>query len=230
MDYYLDSLRAALRLLWNLDPEVMHVALNSLGISCVAVLLASLVGVPLGVLTALSRFPGKSLLRGALNVAAALPTVVVGLLLYGLLGRAGFFGEWGLLFTRSAIVLGQFVLITPLIWNLSIAAVSSADARIVYTCRLFGASPLQYGFMVLREVRFAVLAALIAGFGRAISEVGISILVGGNIKGVTRTLTSAIVVETSRGEFELALALGLFLLGVAMLVIGLLHWFQGRGH
>jgi len=218
VSFLLESLREAALLLISLDADVCRVAATSLVISLAAVLMASLVGIPLGILVAVARFPGRSLLLGLLNALMAMPTVVVGMLLYGMLSHRGPLGEWHLLYTRGAIAIGQFLLIFPLIWNLSIAAVRNADWRIDYTSRILGASPLQRGLVLMDEMRYALLAAAIVGFGRAISEVGIAMIVGGNIHGFTRTMTTAIALETARGDFEFALALGILLLLIAFVV------------
>lgn len=226
--HLLESLETAFALIFSFDAAIYEVLLRSLGISVGALCLAGVCSVPLGLWVALGRFPGRGLLRGALNLLMALPTVVVGLLLYGILARAGPLGELGLLYTPWAILIGQFVLVLPLCWNLCIAALSGADPRVLQTCRTLGASRLQSWGVLVTEVRFGVLAALIAAFGRAISEVGISMILGGNIEGYTRTMTSAIALQTNRGEFEFALALGILLLAVAMIVLGMLHYMQGR--
>ena len=227
MAYLLESLRAAGVLIFSLDAATYEVVLRSLGISLGALCLAGACSIPLGLWVALGRFPGRGLLRVMLNLLMGLPTVVVGLLLYGMLARAGPLGELGLLYTPWAILIGQFVLILPLCWNLCISAVNSADPRVLQTCRTLGASRLQSWGVLVAEVRFALLAALITSFGRAVSEVGISMILGGNIEGYTRTMTSAIALQTNRGEFEFALALGILLLVAAMTVLGLLHYLQG---
>jgi len=198
----------------------------SIRISLLAVVLSSLISIPLGFLVALNRFTGKRLLLQALNSLVALKTVVIGLVLYGMLSRQGPLGGFGLLFTPAAMVLGQCVLITPIIWSLTIAAAAGADPRLAVTCKALGANPFQQGLLFFNEVRFAVMAAVIMGFGRAIGEVGIAMMLGGNIAGFTRTMTTAIALETSKGEFEFALALGLVLLAVAFLANGLLQRFQ----
>jgi tungstate transport system permease protein len=226
MGYFIQSLGSALELVLGFDAEVYAIVWTSLYISLASVILAALVSVPLGIWVALHRFPGRPLLLQTLNTLMALPTVVVGLLLYGLLTRQGPLGGWGLLYTPAAIIIGQCILIIPLIWNLSISAVSGADPRLQATCRALGANTLQSGLMFLGEVRFALTAAVIAGFGRAIGEVGVAMMLGGNIAGYTRTMTTAIAMETGKGEFELALALGLILLLVAFAVNGLLQRFQ----
>ena len=226
MDYFAAAFGAALSLIFSFDGEVYTVVWTSLHISIVAVTLAALFGIPLGILVVLREFPGKRLLQQVLNTLMALPTVVVGLLLYGLLTRQGALGEMGLLYTINAIIIGQTLLILPIIWNLSIAAASGADPRLLPTSKALGASVLQQGFMYVNEVKFALVAAMVAGFGRAIGEVGIAMMLGGNIEGFTRTMTTAIALETSKGEFEFALALGVLLLATAFLVNFIVQYFQ----
>ena len=226
MDYFSEATGAALALIFGFDREVYVVVWTSLHISFVAVALAALLGVPLGILVVLRDFPGKRLLQQVLNTLMALPTVVVGLLLYGLLTRQGPLGDLGLLYTTTAIIIGEMVLILPIIWNLSIAAATGADPRLLPTSQALGASTLQQGVIYVNEVKFALAAALVAGFGRAIGEVGIAMMLGGNIEGFTRTMTTAIALETSKGEFEFALALGILLLVAAFLVNFIVQWFQ----
>ncbi len=228
MEYFAQAFAGAMALVFSFDPEIYFVAWTSVYISLSATFLASLFGVPLGLLVAFRRFPGRRLLLQVLNTLMAMPTVVIGLLLYGLLTRQGPLGEWGLLYTPSAIIIGQFILILPFIWNLSIAAAGNADPRLLATCRSLGASGFQQGLIFLSELRFALMAAVVAGFGRAIGEVGVAMMLGGNIEGFTRTMTTAIALETSKGEFEFALALGVLLLTVAFAVNAFLHYFQER--
>jgi len=213
---------------FSLDPEVYFVAWTSVYISFSATLIASCLGVPLGLVVAFRRFPGRRLLLQTLNTLMATPTVVIGLLLYGMFSRQGPLGGWGILYTPAAIVIGQTVLILPVIWNLSIAAAGNADDRLLATCRSLGASSMQQGMLFLSELRFALMAAVVAGFGRAIGEVGVAMMLGGNIAGFTRTMTTAIALETMKGEFEFALALGILLLSVAFIVNAVLHYFQER--
>ena len=222
MDYFLAAGLAALRLIVSCDAEVWRIVTTSLLISLSAVVIAALPGIPLGVATAMWRFPGRPIVRHALNALMAVPTVVVGLVLYGLLSRQGPLGEYGLLFTPSGMVVGQAVLVLPIIWNLVITAVESTDPRLALTCRLLGASAIQQACLFVSEARIAILAAIVMAFGRAIGEVGVAMMLGGNIAGYTRIMTTAIALETSKGEFELALALGVLLLAVALLVNGAL--------
>lgn len=229
MDYFEASLRAALRLLLTGDAEVWQIVLTSLRISLTAVLLAALIAIPLGGAIGMAEFVGKRLLCQLLGSLMALPTVVVGLILYGLLSRRGPLGDWSLLYTPAAIVTGQAVLVLPLIVHLVSTAVQSADPRLGPTLASLGANRRQRLLWHLRETRAGIVAALVTGFGRAIGEVGVAMMLGGNIEGYTRTMTTAIALETSKGEFELGLALGLVLLIVAFLVNGLLAWLQRQG-
>ena len=226
MTYFLEAIQAALGLIIGFDREMYLVVWTSLYISFIAVIIAAMIGVPLGILVVLKDFPGKRLLQHLLNTLMALPTVVVGLLLYGLLTRQGPLGDLGLLYTRAAIIIGETILILPIIWNLSIAAAKGADPRLLPTSQALGASTLQQGQMYMREVKYALLAALVVGFGRAVGEVGVAMMLGGNIEGFTRTMTTAIALETSKGEFEFALALGIVLLATAFLANFIIHFFQ----
>ncbi len=226
MEYLLQALDSALRLVIGLDREVYYIVWTSIAISVVAVLMATVLSVPLGIITAVNEFIGKRLLQQTLNTLMAVPTVVVGLLLYGLLSRRGLLGEFGLLYTPSAIIIGQCLLIVPIIWNLTINAVTAIDSRLPQTCRALGATKTQQMLLFFREARFGIMAAVVMGFGRALGEVGIAMMLGGNIDGFTRTMTTAIALETSKGEFELALALGILLLGAAFIVNGALQRLQ----
>lgn len=227
--YFLgDSLGTALALLISLDGEVLRTVWTSLFVSFAAILAAMVVAVPLGGVIALREFPGKRLTLTLLNTLMAMPTVVIGLLIYGLLSRQGPFGEYGLLFTPAAMMLGQIVLAVPIVAHYTVAAVAGADPRILPTALTLGAGPLRAMFQIFLEVRFGLVAAVIAGFGRIIAEVGVAMMLGGNIRGYTRTMTTAIALETSKGEFAFALALGLVLMTVALLVNLFLNLLQQR--
>ncbi len=225
-NFFLDATISSFNLIVNFDKPLFHVVWTSLKVSLIAVLIATLISIPLGVFVALNNFTGKTFLLTCLNTLMALPTVVVGLLLYGILNRQGLLGSMSLLYTSTAIVIGQCVLIIPVIWNLSIAAVNGADPRLAMTCTSLGANYLQRSIIYMSEVRFALIAAVVTGFGRAIGEVGIAMMLGGNIHGYTRTMTTAIALETSKGDFEFALALGFMLLFVAFIINSLLQQFQ----
>jgi tungstate transport system permease protein len=228
MQFILDGFLSALRMIFSLDSEVYFVVWTSLQVSIIAVFFSTLVGVPLGLIAATRTFPGKQALILALNTSMALPTVVVGLLLYAFISRRGPLGELGLLFTPAGVSLGLFMLSLPLVTNLTLSGIQSSDPRLFVTCKLLGATPVQQGIMILKEARFAVMAGIVVAFGRVISEVGIAMMLGGNIKGYTRTMTTAIALETSKGEFELGMALGIFLLAVAFFINGILFALQRR--
>ena len=226
MNYFTQSFADAFQLILALDDELYFVVWTSLKISVLSVAIAAMLCVPSGLLIASSKFPGKAVLQSILNTLMALPTVVVGLLMFGLLGRQGPLGEWGLLYTQTAIVMGQCILIIPIVLNMVISAANTADPRIRSTSIALGASRFQQNMIFISEVRLAMLAAIVASFGRAIGEVGIAMMLGGNIEGYTRTMTTAIALETSKGEFEFALALGILLLLVAFIVNVFLEKFQ----
>jgi len=218
LDYFIQSFSVALSLIFQFDPAVWLVVWVSLKISLLAVVISSVFAIPLGTLIALNQFPGKQFIQQLLNTLMAVPTVVIGLALYGLLSRQGAWGELGLLYSLWAVIMGECLLVFPIVLNLTITAIHSSDNRLIATLRTLGANRWQLMLMVLSETRFAVIAAVVFGFGRAIGEVGAAMMLGGNIEGVTRTMTTAIALETSKGEFESGLALGLLLLAIAFMV------------
>ena len=227
MDYISEGIFRAFQLIISFDPEVMEVILTSLRVSSSAILLASLVGVPLGILVGFKNFPGKRLVITVLNTLLALPTVVVGLLVYSFISRRGPLGFLDLLFTPNAMIIGQFILVSPIVISLTISAVQGIEGRIRETALTLGAKNWQVAVRTIIEARFAVLAAVITAFGRAIAEIGAAIILGGNIKGFTRTITTAIALEHSKGEFGFALALGVILLAVALVINVALQYLQG---
>jgi tungstate transport system permease protein len=226
MSFFADSFSAAIDLIITIDPALYQVVFNSVSISLMAATTAGVLAIPAGILMALNQFLGKQLIQNILNTLMALPTVLIGLLLYGLFSRLGPMGNLELLYTPSAIIIAQALLIFPIMMNLAIAAVTTADPRLVPTLISLGAKPLALVIQVAKQTRFIMLAAVITGFGRAIGEVGAAMMVGGNIEGYTRTMTTAIALETGKGEFEVGLALGLLLLLIAFLVNFILSWLQ----
>jgi tungstate transport system permease protein len=218
----------AIQLLISLDPEVMEIAGRSLTISTTSCTIATLICLPLGSLIHFHRFPGKRLLINIVQTLFSIPTVAVGLFVFVLFSRAGPFGELHLLFTPTVMVIGQVILVTPVLLGLTISALSGVDKAIPDTALSLGASGFQAAIIALREARYAVSAALIMGFGRAISEVGLAIMVGGNIRGFTRTLTTAISLETSKGDIELSIALGIVLILIALVINLVLNRLQQR--
>jgi len=230
VNYFIDSLSQAFSLIVNFDPAISLIVFTSIVISLSASLIAASLAIPAGVWMAIKAFPGKPLVQHLLNTLVAMPTVVIGLLLYGLFTRMGPLGDWNLLYTPYAIVIAETILIFPIMMNLTISAVKSADQRLIPTLISLGARPLPLLLQIIKNTRFAMLAALVTGFGRAIGEVGAAMMLGGNIAGFTRTMTTAIALETSKGEFELGLALGLILLVIAFLLSLCLSWLNGASH
>ncbi len=226
MHYFSNALLDALQLILQLDPEVYDIVITSLQISLIATLLAATFGVFAGIWLAIHNFPGKQILQNTLNTLMAMPTVMIGLIFYGLLSRQGVFGDWGLLYTKTAVIIGETSLILPIIMNMTLVAVQTADPRLLITLKTLGASKSQMILPLLSELRLGLLAAIITGFSRAIGEVGAAMMLGGNIQSVTRTMTTAIALETSKGEFELGLALGLLLLIIAFTVNLLLQYLK----
>ncbi len=226
MSYFVDALAGAGALITSFDPDTYQIVSTSLFISLIATLIAASLAIPAGIMTALNHFRGKAMLQHLLNTLMSMPTVVIGLLLYGLLSRYGPLGHWDLLYTRTAVIIAETILIFPIIMNLTIAAVNAADRRLVPTLRSLGARGWQITWQTAIEMRFAIIAAIITGFGRAIGEIGAAMMLGGNIEGFTRTMTTAIALETSKGEFETGLALGMLLLLVTFILTFSLSWLQ----
>ncbi len=224
-----EALAHALRLVLTLDPDVMQYAARSLLIALAATTGAALFAVPLGVLLAEREFFGRRLAVTALNTLLGVPTVVVGLFVYAFISRSGPLGDMGLLFRVPGIILGEMLLILPIITAFTLTAVTRVDRDIRRTALSLGASQGQALRLVLLESRFGILAAVIAGFGRVIGEVGVATILGGNADAFTRTITTAIVLNVNMGRFEVALALGLVLLTLSFCVNALLHLVQGAG-
>jgi tungstate transport system permease protein len=211
------GLTKAIELIVTLDPEVMQIAGRSLRIALTSTVIASVICIPIACLIHFNEFRGKRfIVVGIIQTLYSVPTVAVGLFVFVFISRAGPLGSLGILFTQTAIIIGQVLLISPILLGLTISALSGMDKTIPDTARSLGASGLQMAVLVLKEARFAVMAAVILGFGRAISEVGISLMVGGNIRGFTRVLTTAISLETSKGDIELSMALGIILIFLAL--------------
>lgn len=218
----------ALELIVTLDTEVMQIAGRSLVFAATSCSIATIICLPLGSIIHLNSFRGKRLIINITQTLYSLPTVAVGLFVFVFISRAGPFGNLGLLFTPTAIVIGQALLVAPIITGLTISALSGVDRALTETAISLGANRFQKTVLIIREARFAILAALIVGFGRAISEVGLSLMVGGNIRGFTRTITTAISLETSKGDLELSIALGIILLFLALIINVALNRLQQR--
>jgi tungstate transport system permease protein len=221
-------MREALRLLLSGDAELYGIIARSLLISGMATLVAMLVGIPLGYALARGRFPGRTLLLGMVNTGMGMPPVVVGLVVWLLLTRSGPFGDLELIYTPQAMIIAQFVIATPLIVGFTAASIQALPAQLPDLLTSLGAGRVQALWILSREARLGLLAAVMAGFGAIVSEVGASMTVGGNLRGSTRVLTTAIVTETGRGNLPVALALGCLLLSLAFAVNLLLTLVQQR--
>jgi tungstate transport system permease protein len=228
MDLLVDSFISAILLLKSLDAELFAIVLVSLKVASSSTLVASFIGIPAGFAIAFKEFPGKRTVITILNTLLALPTVVVGLFVYAFISRRGIFGPLDLLYTQKAIIIGQVILIIPIVTTFTIAAISHIDDRYRKTAMTLGATTLQTAVVIFREGRFGIMAAVIASFGRVIAEVGISMMLGGNAKGFTRTMTTAMALEYDKGEFILAVALGVILLTISFTVNLFFNYLQGR--
>ncbi len=227
MDYIIDGVSQAIQLIVSLDPEVVAIAELSLQVSGAATLMAALVGIPAGILIALNEFPFKRVLRSVINTFMGLPPVVVGLFVFLMLVHTGPLGSLGFLFTPTAMIIAQFILVTPIITGLSIAAANAVDRQVIETAISLGARRFETMLLVANEARQALLIGVLAGFGRAMAEVGAVMMVGGDIRWETRVMTTAIMLETRRGDYSLAIALGIILLGIAFIINMAVSYLQG---
>jgi tungstate transport system permease protein len=218
------ALGSASRLIAGFDAQLMQIVALSLRVSLTAVLIACLVGLPIGAAIAVGHFPGRRALVVVLNALMGLPPVVVGLFVYLMLSRAGPLGELGILFTPSAMVVAQVILIAPIVAALSRQVIEDAWQEYREQLRSLGAGPLTAGVTLLWDTRFSLVTIVLAGFGRAAAEVGAVMIVGGNIDGVTRVMTTAIALETSKGDLPLALGLGVILLSLVLVLNAAAYW------
>ncbi|MBA7467859.1 Tungstate uptake system permease protein TupB [subsurface metagenome] len=228
MEELWQALGRAVELVITFDPEVMEASLRSLTIAAISCSITALICLPLGSLIQFSRFPGKRLLISVVQTLYSVPTVAIGLFIFVLFSQSGPLGGLNLIFTPTVMVIGQVFLVMPVMLGLTISALSGVDKAITETALSLGASRFQAAIITLKHARFAVLTAVMMGFGRAVSEVGLALMVGGNIKGFTRTLTTAISLETSKGDIELALALGMVLIFIALVINIALNRLQQR--
>ncbi len=229
MDSIIQGFLGAFRLIISLDPELLHIIFLSLRVSGTALVLATCLGLPIGALLAQRRVPLRSLVLSLLSTGMGLPPVVVGLFFYLLLSRSGPFGVLELLYTPTAMIIVQAVLAFPIVASLSHAAVAKVDPVIRQAAITLGATPFQEVRTVINEARYGIMAGVMAGLGRVMAEVGAILIVGGNIAGYTRVITTTIVLQTSMGDFELAIALGIILLLIALGINIGLRFFQRSG-
>jgi len=220
------ALAVAGAMIFGFDPKLIDIVLLSLRVSLTAVAIASVIGLPLGAAIAVNQFTGRRVLIVVLNALMGLPPVVVGLVVYLLLSRAGPLGELGILFTPSAMVVAQTILILPIVAALSRQAIEDSWQEYQELLRSLGAGPLTSALTLLRDTSFSLVTVVLAGFGRAAAEVGAVIIVGGNIDGVTRVMTTAIALETSKGDLPLALGLGVILLALVLGLNATAYWIK----
>ncbi len=223
---FLDAFKTIFDIISAGQSDLWQIVLTSLKVSTIATIFASIFGVICGFLLAISSFRGKRLLVTLFNTSLAIPTVVVGLFLYGFLSRRGLLGSWGVLYTTTAMVIGQALLIFPIVVTFVHSAVKAVDPRIEKTARALGAGTVHTTFAIAREARFGIVLAIIAAFGRAISEVGVSMMLGGNISGFTRNMTTTIALEHNKGNFALALAIGVILLVITFGINMTIHFIR----
>ncbi len=228
MDLIIEGIKKAFWLLITFDPEVMRITLLSLQVSGTATLVSLLIGVSTGTAIALSQFTGKKFIVSLINTGMGLPPVVVGLFVTIFLWRNGPLGFFGILYTPTAMIIAQAVIATPIVMGITLAAIQQLPPKLRLQILALGATRLQMVWILIKEAKLPLLAGVMAGFGGVISEVGASIMVGGNIKGYSRVLTTATVMETSRGNFDIAIALGIILLLLAYFINLILTQIQQR--
>lgn len=228
MESIFSGFKAAFFLIGNLDPVLLGIILLSLKVSVSALILSTLFGLPLAALLGFKQFPGHGFFITLLNTFMGLPPVVVGLFIYLLLSRSGPLGFMGLLYTPSAMIIAQTILAFPIVSSLSHSAIVNVSPVIRQAAISLGATPFQTALAVIKEARYGIMSGVIAGFGRVMAEVGAILIVGGNIAGYTRVMTTTIALETDKGNFDLAMALGIILLMISLVINFLLHWVQKK--
>jgi tungstate transport system permease protein len=229
MHYIIEGFGKAFGIIFSLDPVLLRIILLSLKVSGWALVISTVLGLPLGAMVALKRMRARGLVISVMNTMMGLPPVVVGLFLYLVLSRSGPMGFLGLLYTPGAMIIAQTILALPIVASLSHSAIVNVDPVISQAARTLGATPLQTTITIVKEARYGIMSALIAGFGRVMAEVGAILIVGGNISGYTRVMTTTIALETDKGNFELALALGIVLLFISMVINLALYVVQRKG-
>jgi len=229
MDSFIEGFRKAFALIFYLDQELLSIIFLSLKVSGTALIIATAVGLPIGVLTGVRRFSGRGFIISLLNTFMGLPPVVVGLFLYLLLSRRGPLGFMALLYSPSAMIIAQSILAFPIVAALSHSAIIKIEPLIKQASLTLGATTFQVTTTIMREARYGIMSGVIAALGRVMAEVGAIIIVGGNIAGYTRVMTTTIALETDKGNFELALALGIILLMISLIINMILYLIQKKG-
>ncbi len=229
MDFIIEGFRKAFILILNLDAELLGIILLSLKVSGTALLIAALIGIPLSAVIGLKNFPAKGFIISLMNTFMGLPPVVVGLFIFMLLSRAGPFGFMELLYTPSAMIIAQTILAFPIVASLCHSAIVGVNPIIKQASMTLGATPFQVAITIIKEARYGIMSGVIAALGRLMAEVGAILIVGGNIAGYTRVMTTTIAMETGKGDFELALALGIILLTISLFINAVLYFIQKKG-
>lgn len=228
MDLVVEGFKKAIAMIVSGDPEIIAITLLTLRVSLTSMLVSALFGLPLGMLLGLSRFKGRKLLLVFINIGMGLPPVVAGLWITMLLWRSGPLGDFSLLYTPTAIVMAQVLVSLPIVTGLTCSAFQQISDKMLLQIKALGATKWQTILLLLKETKIAIVAALMAAFGRVIAEVGAAMMVGGNVQGETRILTTAIVMEVSKGDFDVALALSFIIMAVAFIITALLTFLQQR--
>ncbi|OIJ12017.1 tungstate transporter permease [Anaerobacillus alkalilacustris] len=228
MDLFIEGIKKAIEMIISGDREIFEITFTTLKVCLTAIFISTIVGVPLGVLIGLKSFRGKKIVLVLVNIGMGLPPVVAGLYITMLLWRSGPLGHFGLLYTTHAIITAQILVSLPIIIGLTSAAFQQIDHKMLLQIKALGATNFQRLVLLLRETKFAMMAAIMAGFGRVLAEVGAAMMVGGNIKGDTRILTTSMVMEVSKGNFDIAIALSFILMTLAFIVTFILTSLQQR--
>ncbi|MBT2643400.1 ABC transporter permease [Bacillus sp. ISL-41] len=228
MELLIEGLKKAIEMILSGDPEILEITLLTLRVSITAVLVSTLIGIPTGMFLGLARFPGRRFILAIINIGMGLPPVVAGLWITLFLWRSGPLGDWSWLYTPTAIILAQILVSLPIVTALTSTAFQQINPKLILQVKALGATKIQLYWILMKEVKLAILAAIIAGFGRVIAEVGAAMMVGGNISGETRILTTSIVMEVSKGNFDIALALSFILMTLAFIITFSLTYLQQR--
>lgn len=229
MYFITEAFKKAFSLIFSLDPELLGIILLSFKVSGAALLIAAAIGLPLAAILGLRKVPAKGIFISLMNTFMGLPPVVVGLFVYMMLSRSGPMGFMALLYTPSAMIIAQTILALPIVVSLCHSAIIGVDRNIRLASQTLGATPIQVSVTVINESRYGIMSGIIAALGRVMAEVGAILIVGGNIAGYTRVMTTTIALETDKGNFELAVALGIILLTISLVINVLLHLVQKRG-
>ncbi|WP_210365254.1 ABC transporter permease [Bacillus sp. REN3] len=228
MELLLEGLKKAIEMILSGDREILEITLLTLKVSITAVLISTFIGIPAGMLLGLARFPGRKFILALVNIGMGLPPVVAGLWITIFLWRSGPLGDYSLLYTPIAIIMAQTLVSLPIVTGLTSTAFQQINNKMILQVKALGATRMQLYWILMKEVKLAILAAIIAGFGRVIAEVGAAMMVGGNISGDTRILTTSIVMEVSKGNFDVALALSFILMSLAFIITFCLTYLQQR--